>query len=164
MIRDAQRRTLDVTNTAMAVSIDVGEPDNVHPADKQTVAARLALGARALAYGEKVEYSGPLFRQAVVEGDSMRIFFDHTDGGLTLKSADGFELAGDDHHFIPATAKVEHDTVIVTSTQVLHPKYVRYAWQNAPRATLFNKADLPASTFTSEDPVPAPEMPHAAGK
>jgi sialate O-acetylesterase len=164
MIRDAQRRTLDVTNTAMAVSIDVGEPDNVHPADKQTVAARLALGARALAYGEKVEYSGPLFRQAVVEGDSMRIFFDHTDGGLTLKSADGFELAGDDHHFIPATAKVEHDTVIVTSTQVLHPKYVRYAWQNAPPATLFNKADLPASTFTSEDPVPAPEMPHAAGK
>jgi sialate O-acetylesterase len=164
MIRDAQRRTLDLTNTAMAVSIDVGEPDNVHPADKQTVAARLALGARALAYGEKVEYAGPLFRQATLEGNGMRVYFNHTAGELVLKSSDGFELAGTDHHFFPATARLEDDSVVVTSAQVPHPRYVRYAWQNAPTASLFNKVDLPASTFTSEDPVPAPEMPHAPGK
>jgi sialate O-acetylesterase len=155
VIRDAQRRTLYVTNTAMAVSIDVGEPDNVHPADKQTVAARLTLGARALAYGEKLEYSGPLFRQATPEGADMRVAFDHVGGGLVLKSSAGFEVAGEDHHFAPATAKVDHDTVIVTSTSVAHPHYVRYAWENAPPATLFNKAGLPASTFTSED-LPTP--------
>jgi len=156
IIRDAQRRTLDVSNTAMAVSIDVGEPDNVHPADKQTVAARLALGARALAYGEKVEYSGPLFREATPEGAGMRVSFDHADGELVLKSTGGFELAGDDHKFVPADARIDHDAVVVTSPSIQHPRYVRYAWPNAPLATLFNKAGLPASTFTSEDPVPVP--------
>jgi sialate O-acetylesterase len=156
IIRDAQRHALVLDNTAMAVSIDVGEPDNVHPADKQTVAARLALGARALAYGEKLEYSGPLFRQATPDGAAMRVWFDHTAGQLTLKSPAGFELAGEDHHFFPATAQIDKDAIIVTSTNVQHPRYVRYAWENAPPVTLFNKAGLPASTFTSEDPVPAP--------
>jgi sialate O-acetylesterase len=156
IIRDAQRRTLRLANTAMAVSIDVGEPNNVHPADKQTVAARLALGARALAYGETLEYSGPLFRQATPDGAAMRIWFDHTAGQLTLKSPAGFELAGEDHHFAPATAQVDKDTIIVASPTIEHPRYVRYAWENAPPATLFNRAGLPASTFTSEDPVPAP--------
>lgn len=163
MIRDAQRRTLDLTNTGMAVSIDVGEPDNVHPADKQTVGSRLALDARALAYGEAVEYSGPLYRQATPQGAGMRVWFDHTDGKLVLKSPAGFEVAGADHHFVEATAQLsDDDTVMVTSSAVTHPRYVRYAWQNAPEATLFNKAGLPASTFTSEDPVPAPCSPACA--
>jgi sialate O-acetylesterase len=157
-LRDQQRRTLQVSNTAMAVSLDVGLADNVHPPDKQTVAARLALAGRALAYGETtLEYSGPLFRQATPEADGMRVSFDHTAGKLELKSPAEFELAGADHHFVPATAKLDGDIVLVTSPQLPHPVYVRYAWQNAPTPTLFNKAGLPASTFTSEDPVPAPK-------
>ncbi len=152
-LRDQQRRTLDLVNTAMAVTLDVGDPGNVHPSDKQTVAARLALAARALAYGETLEYSGPLFRQATVEGAGMRIWFDHTAGKLVSKppTLAGFEVAGDDHHFVAATARIEGDTVFAASPQIAQPRYVRYAWANAPEATLFNAAGLPASTFTSEE-------------
>ena len=84
-LRDAQRRTLSVANTGMAVTLDVGDRDNVHPADKQTVGHRLALAARALSYGEDVHYSGPLFRQATNEGDGMRVYFSGTDGKLAAK-------------------------------------------------------------------------------
>ena len=151
-LRDQQRRTLDLVNTAMAVSLDVGEPENIHPADKQTVAARLVLAARALAYGEAVEYSGPLFRQATIEGTGMRVWFDHTGGKLVSKptTLGGFEIAGADRHFVPATARIEGDTVFAGSPQVAQPRYVRYAWADVPDATLFNAAGLPASTFTSE--------------
>jgi sialate O-acetylesterase len=153
IVRDAQRRTLDLRNTAMAVSLDVGDPDNVHPPDKQTVAARLALAARSLAYGENIEYSGPLFREATLEGAGMRVWFDHTAGKLVSKDPglSGFEIADDDHHFVPATARIEGETVFVSSPLVSHPQFVRYAWANAPEATLFNAAGLPASTFTSEE-------------
>ena len=160
-LRDAQRRTLALANTGMAVTIDVGDPDNVHPPDKQTVAERLALNARALAYGETLEYAGPLFRQATTDGDGMRIWFDHTAGKLVAASGSnsnaltGFEIAGDDHKFVAAEARIDKDTVLVTSAQVQRPRFVRYAWTNAPTASLFNKAGLPASTFTSENPVPA---------
>lgn len=151
-LRDQQRRTLDLTNTAMAVSLDVGDPENVHPSDKQTVAARLALAARALAYGESVEYSGPLFRQATVDGAGMRVWFAHTGGKLVSNppTLAGFEVAGADHHFVAAIARIDGDTVFVSSQQVAQPRFVRYAWANAPEATLFNAAGLPASTFTSE--------------
>jgi sialate O-acetylesterase len=162
LIRDAQRRTLDVSNTAMAVSLDVGDPNNPHYPDKQTVGLRLALAARSLVYGEKIEYSGPLFLRATREGAGMRIWFEPTTDQLVAKSAGkgadltGFEVAGDDHRFLPATARIEGDTVVVSNAHVPNPFYVRYAWANASPATLFNKAGLPASTFTSEDPVPAP--------
>jgi sialate O-acetylesterase len=151
-LRDQQRRTLDLVNTAMAGTLDIGDPDNVHPSDKQTVAARLVLAARVLAYGESIEYSGPLFRQATVEGTGMRVWFDHTDGKLTSKppALAGFEVAGGDHHFVAASARIDGNTVFVSSPQVAQPRYVRYAWPNVPDATLFNAAGLPASTFTSE--------------
>ena len=151
-LRDQQRRTLDLANSAMAVSLDVGDSVNVHPSDKQTVAARLALAARALAYGEAVEYSGPLFRQAAVEGAGMRVWFTHTAGKLVSKPATlaGFEVAGADRHFVPATARIDGDTVFVSSPQVAQARYVRYAWADVPDATLYNAAGLPASTFTSE--------------
>lgn len=161
MLRDAQRRTLALTNTGMAVTIDVGDPDNVHPPDKQTVAERLVLNARALAYGETLEYAGPLFRQATIEDAGMRVWFDHTAGklvaaqGSSAGSLPGFEIAGDDHKFAAAEARIDNDTVLVTSAAVPKPRYVRYAWTNAPQASLFNKAGLPASTFTSENQVPA---------
>jgi sialate O-acetylesterase len=155
VIREAQRRTLSVANTAMVVTTDIGDPDNVHPADKQTVGARLALAARALAYGEKVEYSGPSFRQAAPEGEAMRVWFDHA-GGLTAKGdmLQGFEIAGSDGRFVAATARVDGGTVVVSSAKVGDPKYVRYGWANAPVINLFNAEGLPASPFTSQDAIP----------
>ena len=158
IIREAQRRSLSVANTAMVVTMDIGDPDNVHPADKQTVGARLALAARALAYGENVEYSGPLFRQATPEGDAVRLWFDHTASGLVAKgdALQGFEIAGDDGHFVTATARIDGKTVVVSSAKVAEPKYVRYGWANAPVVNLLNSGGLPASPFTSEDAIPAP--------
>jgi sialate O-acetylesterase len=152
-IREAQRRSLSVANTAMAVTIDIGDRDNVHPADKQTVGARLALAARALAYGENVEYSGPLFRQAAPEGEGVRVWFDHTAGGLVAKgdALQGFEIAGEDRRFVSGAARIEGKTVVVGGAGVREAKYVRYGWANAPTVNLYNSEGLPASPFTSED-------------
>ena len=157
-IREAQRRTLSLEETAMVVTIDIGNPDNVHPADKQTVGARLALAARALAYGEEVEYSGPAFRQAVPEGNVVRVWFDHTADGLVAKGGAlrGFEIAGQDGKFVSASARIDGLTVAVSSPQVTTPRYVRYGWANAPVVNLFNSVGLPASPFTSQQEIPAP--------
>jgi sialate O-acetylesterase len=160
IIREAQRRTLSLANTAMAVTIDIGNPTNVHPADKQDVGHRLALAARALVYGEPIEYSGPLYRQATVNDDSVQIWFDHTTGGLVAKGGPltGFEIAGADKNFVPATAKIDGETVLVFSPSVSNPEYVRYGWTNYPVPTLnlFNGAGLPASPFTTEKDIPKP--------
>jgi len=155
VIREAQRRTLSVANTAMVVTTDIGDPDNVHPADKQTVGARLALAARTLAYGESVEYSGPLFRQATPDGDGVRVWFDHAGSGLSAKgdALTGFEIAGADGRFVPATARIDGKTVMVSSAKVADPKFVRYGWANAPVINLYNLEGLPASPFTSEDAI-----------
>jgi sialate O-acetylesterase len=152
VVRDAQRRALGLTNTGMAVTIDVGDAKNIHPADKQTVGHRLALAARDIAYGERVEDAGPLFREADPNGGNIRVWFDHG-AGLNAKGAPliGFEIAGSDHKFYPATAKVESDSVVVDASQVTAPKYVRYAWSSVTSANLFNAAGLPASTFSSEN-------------
>lgn len=156
LVREQQRRVLAVANTAMAVSLDVGQADNVHPSDKQTVAARLALAARGLVYGENVPYSGPSFRQATPElakdgTSAMRVWFDHGDG-LTYRGrpATGFEVAGPDHRFVAASAQVEGDTVVVSAPSLPHPTYVRYGWMSVVPDSLYNAAGLPASTFTSE--------------
>jgi sialate O-acetylesterase len=140
----------------MVVTTDIGDPDNVHPADKQTVGARLALAARALAYGENVEYSGPLFRQATPEGDAVRVWFDHTANGLVAKAGalQGFEIAGDDGRYVAATARIDGKTVLAGNPSVAEPKRVRYGWTNAPVVNLFNSDGLPASPFTSEDAIP----------
>jgi sialate O-acetylesterase len=152
MIRDAQRRTLYIDHTAMAVSLDVGNPTNVHPADKQTVAARLALAARAIVYGERIEYGSPLFREATTQQGAMRVWFDNANG-LNVHSGTplGFEVAGDDRHFVPANAKIEGDTVLVEAPGVPNPRFVRYAWSNVVDQSLYNAVGLPASTFTSEE-------------
>ncbi len=159
MIRDAQRRTLYIADTAMAVSLDVGNPNNVHPADKQTVAARLALAARAIVYGEHIAYASPLFRQATTQPGAMRVWFNNANGLNVHGGAapQGFELAGDDHHFVPATAKIEDGSVVVSTPALPNPRFVRYAWSNVVDQSLYNAAGLPASTFTSEEvPTPAP--------
>jgi sialate O-acetylesterase len=158
VVREAQRRTLSLANTAMAVTIDIGDPGNVHPADKQDVGERLSLAARAIAYGEKVEYSGPLYREADLENTALRVWFDHTAGGLTAKGGPlaGFEVAGEDHRFVAAAARIDGNSVVVSSDNVPEPRYVRYGWANAPTVNLFNGSGLPASPFTSEDQIPRP--------
>jgi sialate O-acetylesterase len=162
VIREAQRRTLKLANTGMAVSLDVGQADNVHPPDKQTVGARLALGARAVAYGEGVEFSGPLFLEVVPEGDHLRVYFTHAQGIVARGGAlQGFEVAGEDGRFHSATARVDGETVLVNAADVSRPMYVRYAWANAPMtANLYNGAGLPAAAFTSERHVAVPCSEH----
>ena len=156
VVREAQRRTLSLANTAMAVTIDIGDPENVHPADKQDVGGRLALAARKLAYGEDVEFSGPAYREVAIEGNNLRVWFDHVAGGLMAKgdALKGFEVAGDDHHFMHAAARIEGNSVLVSCDAVPNPKFVRYGWANAPVVNLFNGKGLPASPFTSEEQIP----------
>ncbi len=158
VVREAQRRTLALRDTGMAVTIDIGDPDNVHPPDKQDVGLRLALAARAIAYGEKLEYSGPMFRETSVDGNSIQAWFTHTDGGLVAKGGplEGFEVAGPDHKFSKADARIEGTHIALSSASVAEPRYVRYGWANSPAVNLFNGAGLPASPFTSEPEMPRP--------
>ena len=149
-LREEQRKTLELRNTAMAVTIDIGNPNDVHPTNKLDPGLRLARAARALSYGEQLEYSGPLFRQAVPVNGAMRLYFDHAKT-LKVKGSEltGFEVAGKDGNFLPATAKVEGGTVLVSSPEVPNPAFVRYGWSNSPQCNLYNGDDLPASPFTS---------------
>jgi sialate O-acetylesterase len=151
-LRDQQRRTLSVANTAMAVSLDVGLAGNVHPPDKQTVAGRLALGAEALAYGKPVEYSGPVYRSMAIEGENVRLYFDHAGSGLNAKGGKlvGFEIAGKDRHFVPAEAVLHGESVVISSDAVTDPVAVRYGWEGFTSANLYNSNGLPTSTFTTE--------------
>jgi sialate O-acetylesterase len=151
-LREAQLQTLSLNNTAMAVTIDVGEATNLHPRNKQDVGHRLALGARALAYGEKIEYSGPLFRAAMPDPAGLRLWFDHVGGGLEAKDGaplKGFQVAGANGRFQAADARIDGATVVVSSPSVPQPVYVRYAWTDAPECNLYNQEGLPASPFRS---------------
>ena len=150
LLREQQLETLEVADTAMAVTIDIGNPDDVHPTDKVDVGLRLARAARVLSYGESIEYSGPLFRQATPEGASIRTWFDHA-AGLTAKGSEvtGFEVAGADGKFVPATARIDGATVVASSPAIPEPVFVRYGWANSPQCNLFNSEGLPASPFTS---------------
>lgn len=139
-IREAQREALALTNTAMVVTVDIGDPDNIHPADKQDVGYRLSLAARALAYGEPIEYSGPLYRTMVRDGSQLRLCFDHAQGGLVAKGGAlrGFEIAGEDGAFFPATARIDGSSVLLSSSAVAQPTQARYGWANNPTGNLFN--------------------------
>jgi len=149
-LREQQVRTLAMRNTAMAVTIDIGNPDDVHPTNKLDVGLRLARAARVLTYGESIEFSGPMFRQATTEAGSIRAWFDHAKG-LNAKGGTitGFEVAGRDGKYVPASATIDGATVVVSSPDVPAPVYVRYGWANSPQCNLFNGEDLPASPFTS---------------
>ena len=151
-VRNAQRQTLALRNTGMAVTIDIGDPDDLHPKNKQDVGLRLALAARAISYGEKLEWSGPLFRQVTQEEHALRVWFDHADG-LVAKGATltGFEVAGADGKYSPADAKIEGTSVVVSSSTVPAPVSVRYGWAANPSCNLFNKEGLPASPFQAPE-------------
>jgi len=152
-LREAQRRTLSVSNTGMAVAIDIGDPNNIHPKNKQEVGRRLSLAARALAYHEKLEYSGPMYRTKMRQGNSIRIYFDHAETGLRVKGSaiTGFEIAAIDGKFHSAEAHIDGETVVVWSAEVDNPIEVRYGWSGNPQCNLYNKADLPASPFSTVD-------------
>jgi sialate O-acetylesterase len=160
-LRDAQRKTLSVINTGMAVTVDIGNEHNVHPANKQAVGERLSLIARHLVYGEDIVSSGPLVRLAYPDHEVMHVWFDNAIG-LHAKegSLEGFEVAGPDHVFRTASAHIDHaagaDSITVSSPSIPNPQYVRYAWANFPRANLYNRANLPASTFTTLEPPTQP--------
>ena len=150
-LREQQVRTLGLRNTAMAVTIDIGNPADVHPTNKLDVGLRLARAARALSYNETVEYWGPMFRQTTLEGNSIRAWFDHAQGLMARGGAiSGFEVAGADGKYFAATATIDGATVVASSPDVAAPIYVRYGWANSPQCNLFNSEGLPASPFTSE--------------
>ena len=154
-LREAQLKTLSVPNTAMAVTIDAGEWNDLHPLDKKDVGERLALGAEKLAYGDtKLVSSGPLYQSAKIDGNKIVITFNNIGGGLIAKDGgelSQFAIAGADKKYIWANARIEGDHVIVWSDQLSQPLYVRYAWANNPDgANLYNREGLPASPFTTD--------------
>jgi sialate O-acetylesterase len=153
-LRESQLKSLSVPNTGMAVTLDIGEANNIHPADKQDVGKRLALWALAKNYNKKVVYSGPLYKSMKIDGNKIIISFDFADGGLVLnhiEGADNFLIAGKDHKFMKAHVKIEGKQLIVANPEISNPVAVRYAWSNTAQGTLFNKAGLPASSFRTDD-------------
>jgi sialate O-acetylesterase len=156
MVRDAQRRLLALPRTGMAVITDVGEWNDIHPLDKQTVGHRLALAAEKVAYSDaKVVASGPLYQSVKFAGNQATLTFASPGGGLEAKGGGplgGFTVAGADKKFVPAQARIEGNKVIVSSPQVAAPVAVRYAWADNPTdANLYNKEGLPASTFRTDE-------------
>ncbi len=155
LIREAQLKTLAVNNTAMAITIDLGEWNDIHPDNKKDVGERLALGAMKLAYQNKeIVHSGPVYKNAIIEGNKIRIVFDHIGSGLISideEELSEFAIAGADKKFVWAKARIEGDQVIVWSDEITAPKFVRYAWADNPvNPNLYNKEKLPASPFRTD--------------
>lgn len=155
LLRESQSHTLALPATAQAVTIDIGNPDDIHPLDKQEVGHRLALAARHVGYGESLVYSGPVYRTARFKGPEARVEFDPSASALAVRGgggeAHGFELAGADRRFHPGRAVLEGDTLVVVSDEVERPQAVRYGWSDNPEhADLINRDGLPASPFRSD--------------
>jgi sialate O-acetylesterase len=153
-LREAQLMTLSASpKTGMALAIDVGTYDDIHPRNKQPVGARLAFSARALAYGEKIIHSGPVYHSMKIEGDKVVLSFKHTGGGLEARGGElkGFIITGDDKDWREAKAEIKGGRVIVSSPEVSKPVAVRYAWAKYPTCNLYNKEGLPATPFRTDD-------------
>jgi sialate O-acetylesterase len=152
--RDAQLKCLSVPNSAMAVAIDLGEWNDLHPDRKKDVGDRLAFAALKLAYGENIVYSGPIYQSAVIEDNKVTISFSNVGGGLITNDGEDlrqFAIAGADKKFVWAKAKIEGNKVIVWNDDLPDPMYVRYAWADNPDgANLYNKEGLPASPFRTD--------------
>lgn len=157
--REAQHLIWESTpRTAMVVTTDVGNPHNIHPTCKRPVGERLALAARALCYGEKIEYSGPLYESMMVGNSRIVLRFKHLGGGLMAKGGElkGFTIAGADNRFVPGNAEIEGDTIIVSAHGLKDPKAVRYNWAIQPDGNLFNRDGLPAAPFRTDRPAATP--------
>ena len=152
-IREAQLMTLSRSpNTAMVVTTDIGNAEDINPLNKGPVGQRLGLAAQALAYGEAIEYSGPIYSSWEVKGNRAVVTFDHTGGGLVAPGGPlrGFTMAGADGVFHPAEATIEENRVVVSAEAVGIPAAVRYGWANVPDVNLFNDSGLPASPFRTD--------------
>lgn len=151
---EAQRMTLDASpNTGMAVTTDIGDVKDIHPKNKQELGRRLALWALAKVYGKDIVYSGPIYKSMTVEGNKIRLQFDHVGGGLI--ASDGkplvdFTIAGADQKFVPAVATIDGNSIVVSSDQVAQPVAVRYAWHDDTQPNFANKEGLPASPFRTD--------------
>ncbi|HTE17786.1 MAG TPA: sialate O-acetylesterase, partial [Armatimonadota bacterium] len=153
-LREAQYLTTrTVPNTAMAVITDVGDEADIHPKQKEPVGRRLALAARALVYGQDVEYSGPEYHRMKREGNKVILSFKHVGRGLKSEGGllRGFAIAGADRKWVNAQAEIRGDKVVVWSHQVAEPVAVRYGWANFPTGNLWNADGLPASPFRTDD-------------
>jgi sialate O-acetylesterase len=175
-LREAQSMTLSLPKTGQAVLIDLGESEDIHPRDKVDVGDRLARIALAKRYGRQVVFSGPMYESKQIDGNKVRIKFDHVEGGLTARrladtypvksilsqvaplvrnspesELEGFAICGEDRKFVWADAKIEGDTVVVWSDKVSNPTAVRYGWADNPTCNLYNAAGLPASPFRTDD-------------
>lgn len=153
-LREAQLLSLSVPNTGMAVTMDIGDVDDVHPRDKKEVGRRLSLWALAKTYKQKnIIYSGPLYKNMAIEENRIRVYFDYADNGLSVKGGEltHFTIAGSDSVLLPATAKIEGNSVVVWSETVNNPIAVRYCWSNTAELNLYNSAGLPASPFRTDN-------------
>jgi sialate O-acetylesterase len=154
-VRQAQWLTAQtVPNAGIATAVDIGEQLNPHPANKAEAGRRLALVAESIAYREKVVDSGPVYKSLKIEGSSVRITFTHTDGGLVSLNngpLTAFQIAGADGNFVTADAKIEGDSVVVSSGAVPHPLAVQYGWSEYPSCSLYNGAGLPAFPFKTDE-------------
>ena len=160
VVQEQMLKTLQVPNTGMAVTVGIGEADNIHPKNKQDVGKRLALWALAKTYGQDVVACGPLYKSMSKKGNRIVISFDHVGGGLVAEGGKlkGFAAAGADEEFVWAEAEIAGDTVVVSCPAVKKPVAVRYAWADNPDCNLYNKAGLPASPFRTDDwPIELPE-------
>ena len=155
-LREAQSKALILPNTAMAVAIDLGEWNDIHPDNKKDVGERLALAAMKLSYGEELVCSGPQYQTAVIDGNKIIIQFSHTGSGLVTNDGEApaeFAIAGADKKFVWANTRIENGKVIVWNDAVKEPLYVRYAWADNPvNPNLYNKEGLPASPFRTDKP------------
>ncbi len=156
-LREAQYLAIKaVPNAALALAIDIGDAKDIHPTNKQEVGRRLALAALALTYGKPVESSGPVFKSMEIQGDAIRLNFDHVGGGLVARGGgtrlEGFAVAGEDGKFAWADATIDGETVVVTAPEIAKPIKVRYAWADNPACNLENKAGLPAVPFRTDPP------------
>ena len=152
-VRESMLKSLSVPNSGMAITIDTGDADDIHPKNKQPVGHRLALWAKSQVYGQRIPYSGPLPAEHRINGGKVILSFKHADGGLTAKEGDlkGFTIAGADKKWQWATARIEGKTVVVSSPDVPSPVAVRYGWADHPVCNLFNGAGLPCSPFRTDD-------------
>jgi sialate O-acetylesterase len=152
-MRESMLHCLKVTNTGMAVTIDIGEENNIHPKNKQDVGKRLALCARQTVYGENIHGQSPLFSLMKIAGNTAVLFFSHTGSGLVAKGGtlNGFTIAGRDREFVPAAAVLKGNAVLVTSPAVDNPVAVRYGWDANPACTLYSREGLPASPFRTDN-------------
>jgi sialate O-acetylesterase len=152
--REAQLKSLSVPNTGMAVAIDLGEWNDIHPDRKKPVGDRLALAAEKIAYGENIVYSGPIYQSQQIDGNKIILSFSNVGSGLITNDGEElseFAIAGEDKKFVWAKATISGDKIIVSSDAVANPMYVRYAWADNPvNPNLYNKEGLPASPFRTD--------------